>query len=129
MSTQGRTILSPVFTSENRLAKCEKSTVLEQELGTLPVFEDAPRREPGVLTRLPWLGIIAFIGVLLFLGSSIFVLVLSNNKTQTPIYGGQAWPEAVAPNVLISIFNNAANMCFGVAISELPQQDFLKSSC
>jgi len=128
MSTQGRTTLRRVFTSDNRLAKCERLTILEQELGTLPVFEDAPRREPGVFTRLPLLGISAFFGVLLFLGLTILVLVLSNDKTQTPTYGSQAWPKAVAPNVLISIFNNAANMCFGVAISKLPLKNFLRSS-
>lgn len=128
MATQDRAALYSVLTSYKRVTKIDSSTVLEQELGTLPILHDAPRRRAEALARLPLCGITALIGVLLFLVLSILVLVLSNNKSQTPIYGEHPWPKAVGPNVLVSIFNNAANMCFGVAISKTSPWDVVHSS-
>ena len=74
--------------------------------------------QPGFFAQFPWLGIGALCGVLLCLVASILVLVLSNGKTQTETWDHKAWPKAVAPNVLVSIFNSVANICFGIAISE-----------
>lgn len=73
---------------------------------------------PGFFSQFPWIGIGALGGVLACLVAAVVVLVCSNHKTQTRTADDRPWPKAVAPNVLISIFNSVANICFGIAISE-----------
>ncbi|EME85046.1 uncharacterized protein MYCFIDRAFT_83076 [Pseudocercospora fijiensis CIRAD86] len=73
--------------------------------------------QPGFFAQFPWLGIGALGGVLACLIAAVVVLVCSNHKTQTRTAHHRPWPKAVAPNVLISIFNSVANICFGIAIS------------
>ncbi|KAI5362908.1 hypothetical protein Slin14017_G065890 [Septoria linicola] len=73
--------------------------------------------QPGFIAQFPWLGLGALGGVILCLIASVIVLICSNKQSQTRIVGHRGWPKAVAPNVLISIFNSVANICFGIAIS------------
>ena len=67
---------------------------------------------PGFVARFPWVGFGALAVVLVCVVASVVVLVTSNGRSQTH------WPQDVAPNVLLSIFNNVANICFSVAIGE-----------
>ena len=99
------TYATPVTPSEDDVEKGSDSTSLEHW-------------QPGFFAQFPWLGIGSLVGVLLCLAASVVVLVVSNHKTQTSIVGHHAWPKAVAPNVLVSIFNSVANICFGIAISK-----------
>lgn len=90
----------------------------EEELDTGAITKGNCYWHPGVLSRFPWLGFAALCGVILCLGASTLVLALSNHKTQTKTYWTRAWPKAVAPNVLISIFSSLSSILFGIAISE-----------
>nr|POE47213.1 hypothetical protein CFP56_00545 [Quercus suber] len=75
---------------------------------------DDPHWRPGFANRFPWLGFGALVVVLLCAMASVLTLELSNGKSQTQ------WPSAIAPNVILNIFNNITNICFGIAISQCP---------
>ncbi len=87
------------------------------EKGDNPTGNDHEHWQTGFFAQFPWLGLGALGAVILCLVASVIVLVLSNDQTQTKTEKQRAWPKAVAPNVLISIFNSVANICFGIAIS------------
>ncbi|KAF7192985.1 hypothetical protein HII31_05676 [Pseudocercospora fuligena] len=89
----------------------------ELEKGEGGQGEEHAHWQPGFFAQFPWLGIGALGGVLACLIAAVVVLVCSNHKTQTRTAHHRPWPKAVAPNVLISIFNSVANICFGIAIS------------
>ena len=69
-----------------------------------------PKWAPGFIARFPWIGFGALVMVLLCVVGSIVTLVTSNGKSQT------YWKKQLAPNVLLSIMNNVANICFSIAI-------------
>jgi hypothetical protein len=96
----------------------KSSNLYVEELESIPASDALSRRKLALLTRFPWVGIGALCGVLVCLTGSISILVISNDRTQTQTLGQVAWPEAVAPNVLVSICNSIANFLFGVAISK-----------
>ena len=111
--------------SEQELAEKGRPTTHETPLASIEEGLDPGATSsgnsywhPGVLSQFPWLGFMALCGVIACLGASALVLALSNHKTQTKTYWTRAWPKAVAPNVLISIFSSVSNICFGIAISK-----------
>lgn len=75
-----------------------------------PVPETDPHWIPGFWVRFPWLGLGSLIVVLICGIGSVLTLILSDGKSQTK------WPKRIAPNVILSVMNNVANICFGVAI-------------
>lgn len=97
---------TPITPTEDDLEKGDESDANSHE-----------HWQPGFFAQFPWLGLGALGGVILCLVASVLVLVFSNNQTQTRTLDHRPWPKAVAPNVLISIFNSVANICFGIAIS------------
>lgn len=68
--------------------------------------------KPGFSNRFPWLGFGALVFVLVAAGACVLTLSLANGVSQ------RRWPEAIAPNVIVSVLNNVANLCFGIAISQ-----------
>lgn len=84
----------------------------EQHKHDTPPRLDDPHWKPGFANRFPYLGFGALVVILLCAMASVLTLELSNGKSQTN------WPAAIAPNVIINIFNSIANICFGIAISQ-----------
>nr|POE74632.1 hypothetical protein CFP56_37163 [Quercus suber] len=80
-----------------------------------PTLND-PHWKPGFANRFPYLGFGALGVILLCAMASVLTLELSNGKSQTQ------WPSAIAPNVILNVFNNIANICFGIAISQYTYQ-------
>lgn len=73
-----------------------------------------PNWTPGFRARFPWIGFGALFTILLCAASSCIILYFANGRSQTQ------WPEQIAPNVLLTIMNNIANICFGIAIGNIP---------
>lgn len=69
-----------------------------------------PNWRPGFVARFPWVGFVALVTVMICCAASAIVLYMSNGVSQTD------WPRSIAPNVLLNIMNNIANICFTVAI-------------
>ena len=66
--------------------------------------------QPGFWARFPWIGFGALLTVILCVIGSVVTLFTSNGTSETQ------WPEKIAPNVLLTIMNNIANICFSIAI-------------
>ncbi|KAI9887435.1 MAG: hypothetical protein M1823_000772 [Watsoniomyces obsoletus] len=78
-----------------------------------PVYDPVDARQPwrpGVWTRIPWLGFLALIGVLLGISASIVVLVISNGDPIT------AWK--VQPTVYLAIASTITNVLLHFALTE-----------
>ena len=107
---------SDYFTSKD-----EKHDVIETVQPVETPYSDADRSEqqleepqwtPGFFAQFPWLGFGALATALTCAIVSVVTLLLSDGKSQ------HQWPQKLAPNVIISGLNSAANICFSMAIGE-----------
>lgn len=69
-----------------------------------------PKWQPGLLNRFPWIGFGALVMILVCSAASVIVLATSDHVSVSH------WPQKIAPNVLLNIMNNVANICFTIAI-------------
>ncbi|KAF2103501.1 hypothetical protein NA57DRAFT_72475 [Rhizodiscina lignyota] len=65
---------------------------------------------PGFWAQFPKIGLGALLVALIACVGEVIILVTSDGKSQSK------WPHRVAPNVLLSISNSVANICFSIAI-------------
>ena len=75
---------------------------------------------PGFFAQFPWLGFGALVMALLCAIASVVTLLLSHGKSQ------RHWPQKLAPNVILSGLNSAANICFSIAIGQCCTGSLLK---
>ncbi|KAF7196558.1 Homocysteine S-methyltransferase 1 [Pseudocercospora fuligena] len=99
------------LTAEEREAREDAEMKLEGGSGGSQTPVDDPDWKPGFANRFPWLGFGALTVVLVCAVASVLVLCLADNVSQTK------WKKQIAPNVIITILNSVANLCFGIAIS------------
>ena len=86
------------------------SSLSDVENATMQVQQD--EWKPGFWARFPWIGFGALLTVILCVVGSVVILETSNGKSETH------WPQKIAPNVLLTIMNNVANICFSIAIGK-----------
>ncbi|KAH7346843.1 hypothetical protein BKA65DRAFT_595279 [Rhexocercosporidium sp. MPI-PUGE-AT-0058] len=71
--------------------------------------------EPGFRKRFPWMGIGCLLTAILITVAEIIILVKSDGKSvsQWTLKG-----KSVAPNVILSILNSCAGVCFAIAVAQ-----------
>lgn len=92
-----------IFETVRPVSSCEGLRCDQQQIND-------PGWNPGFRARFPWIGFGALFTVLMCAAASCIILYSADGRSQTH------WPEQIAPNVLLNIMNNIANICFGIAI-------------
>lgn len=65
---------------------------------------------PGFWAQFPWIGVCSLAGALLMSIVSVIVLCVSDGKAVSQ------WSDRIAPNVILTILNSFASVCFAVAV-------------
>ena len=103
-------------TAEQREAREQAEMDLEKrashpQLSATSISDD-PHWRPGYWKRLPKVGFGSLFVVLICAIGCVVTMSFADGKSQTQ------WPQRLTPNVIVSILNSVANICFGIAISE-----------
>ncbi|PVH76147.1 hypothetical protein DL98DRAFT_657637 [Cadophora sp. DSE1049] len=110
-------------TTSEEANKAIRAPVVEAvELHDLPTSDEdgtsmreSENWEPGFWKRFPWIGFGCLFAAILITVAEIIILVMSDGKSvsQWTVRG-----KSVAPNVILSVLNSCAGVCFAIAVAQ-----------